>query len=790
MSEELQLSSEEDIQSLQLEIKKLKREVKRAKKDNELMRMATEQAIHTQEFVQRDNLRQLFFNKQMMKTSPYALVLTDENLMTVMASDAYFRYVGYDDRQELSSGIHVREAFNQLFDDEQMDEFMERCDQVKNGERIEPYLIRTRIRGSYRDIQVTIRSMTTDEDVFVGLDIILMDMTEMIEAKQKADEANQAKSNFLANMSHEIRTPINAVLGMDEMILRNSNEDEIRGYAMDIQTAGKTLLAIINEILDFSKVEAGKMEIIPTQYELGSLVNDLINMVQDKINKKGLELEVDVDEAMPHELFGDEIRIKQCMLNLLNNAVKYTEKGKIKLGVGFRRKDEFTIYLEAIISDTGIGMKQEDMERLFTPFTRIEEKRNRTIEGTGLGMSITKKLLELMGTSLSVDSVYGKGSTFSFAVEQKVLSDEPIGSFVESFKSSRREAEKKQYKAMFYAPLAHVLVVDDTETNLIVFKGLLKETGIQIDTAASGREALILTEKNKYDVVFVDHMMPEMDGLETLEEMKKQPDYDESVHIALTANAISGARETYLSAGFDDYLSKPIDGSLLETMLKKYIPASKQDTQESYTGQKEKKEPEKKKVEIPEWLYDVPGLDIKEGVKNCGGEESFMNVITTFHDTADQKNREIVGFFITKDWKNYTVRVHALKSSARIIGALKLSKLAEQLEAAGKSDDIDFIMAHNDAALGMFEMLDGRLKKFDEVSDSLPLIEDALLKEAYSTIYDYTLSYDFGMVESTLSMLKAYKLSLEDEIIIKQVNDKLMNLDWDAIEILVKDRRK
>ena len=248
MSEELKLSPEEDIQSLQLEIKKLKREVKRAKKDNELMRMATEQAIHTQEFIQRDNLRQLFFNKQMMKTSPYALVLTDENLMTVMASDAYFHFVGYDDRQELSSGIHVREAFNQLLDDEQMDEFMERCDQVKNGERIEPYLIRTGIRGLYRDIQVTIRSMTTDEGVFVGLDIILMDMTEMIEAKQKADEANQAKSNFLANMSHEIRTPINAVLGMDEMILRNSNEDEIRGYAMDIQTAGKTLLAIINEI--------------------------------------------------------------------------------------------------------------------------------------------------------------------------------------------------------------------------------------------------------------------------------------------------------------------------------------------------------------------------------------------------------------------------------------------------------------------------------------------------------------------------------------------------------------
>ena len=789
VNEEIHLSPEEELESLKLEAKKLKRELRRANKDKELLRMAAEQAIRTHEFVQRDNLRQIFFNKQMMKTTPYVLVLTDDNLLIVTASDTFFRYNGVESDEKIS-GTHVHDAFETMLEEEQLEEFIEKCNQVKDGERIEPYLIRSRIMGKDKDLQVTIRSMISDEGVFVGLDIILIDMTEMIEARKKADEANQAKSSFLANMSHEIRTPINAVLGMDEMILRSTKEDETLGYAMDIQTAGKTLLALINEILDFSKVEEGKMEIIPTQYELGSLVNDLINMVQDKMNKKGLELEVEVDENTPHELYGDEIRIKQCMLNLLNNAVKYTEKGKVKLGVSFRKKDDKTIYLEAIISDTGIGMKQEDMERLFAPFTRIEEKRNRTIEGTGLGMSITKKLLELMGTSLSVDSVYGKGSTFSFSVEQKVISDEPIGSFVDHFKRSNRAIERKEYKALFYAPLAHVLVVDDTETNIVVFKGLLKQTGVQIDSAESGKKALEFTEKNRYDVVFVDHMMPEMDGIETLEEMKKQAGYDDAVHIALTANAISGAREQYLSAGFDDYLSKPIDGDLLETLLKKYIPESKQTTQESYSGQQVKEEePEEKKTEIPEWLYDVPGLDVDEGIKNCGGEDSFMSVITTFHDTADQKNREIVGFYMTKDWKNYTIRVHALKSSARIIGASKLSKLAEQLEMAGKSDDIDFITSNNDAALGMFEMLDARLKKFDEVSDSLPLIGEAELKEAYSTIYDYTLNMDFGMVEQALTMLKSYRLSPEDEIIIKQVNDNLMNLDWDAIEVLVKDKR-
>ena len=780
--------TEEEIASLRLEAKKLKRELKHANKDLELLRMANEQAAHTQEFIQRDNLRQVFFNKQLLKTTPYVMVLTDDKLMTVMMSDTFFKYIGAE-RQDFKNVMHLREAFSEMLDDEQLEIFMGKCEEVLKGERIDPYLIRCKIRGMYKDLQVTIRSMLTDDGQLVGLDIIFMDMTEMIEAKEKADEANQAKSSFLANMSHEIRTPINAVLGMDEMILRNSHEDEILGYAQDIQTAGRTLLALINEILDFSKVEEGKMEIIPTQYELGSLINDLVNMVRDKVDKKGLKLEVEVDEGTPHKLFGDEIRIKQCMLNLLNNAVKYTEKGRVKLGVGFRKKDDKSIYLEVIISDTGIGMKQEDMEALFAPFARIEEKRNRTIEGTGLGMSITKRLLELMGTSLSVDSVYGKGSTFSFAVEQKVLSDESIGSFAENFRRENREVRKQEYKALFYAPLAHVLVIDDTETNLIVFKGLLRETGVQIDEASSGKQALMLTEKKDYDVIFIDHMMPEMDGLETLDEMKKQKNYDKSVHIALTANAISGAREEYLAAGFDDYLSKPIDGTLLEVLLKKYIPESKQVTQDSYSGKHSSNKTEQKEIEIPEWLYDVPGLDVDEGIKNCGGKESFMNVITTFHDTADQKNREIVGFYMTKDWNNYTVRVHALKSSARIIGAMKLSKLAEQLEAAGKSEDIDFITSHTDAALGMFEMLDSRLKKFDEVSDSLPPIGEDELKEAYQTIYDYTLNMDFGMVESVLTMLKSYKLDISDEIIIKQVNDKLMMLDWDAIEVLVKDKK-
>lgn len=781
--------AEEELASLKIDLKKLKRENKHLARDNEMLRMANEQAAHVREFIQRDNERQLFFNEQLLKTSPYMMFLTDEKLNVVMASDMFFLFSGMD-HESIKNGLSLNEAVSGFMNEEEAEDFIEQCKSALEGEFLPSYVFQKEMGGYTNHLQITIRAMRRSNGHVVGLNIIFVDMTEMIEAKEKADEANHAKSSFLANMSHEIRTPINAVLGMDEMIIRETSEPEIRSYAENIRQAGKTLLALINEILDFSKVEEGKMEIIPTRYELGSLVNDLTNMVQDRVEKKGLKLEVDIDPSIPHELYGDEIRIKQCIVNLLNNSVKYTEKGKVTMGIGFRPKDAEHIVMEVRVTDTGIGMKEEDLERLFAPFARIEEKRNRNIEGTGLGMSITKRLLELMGTSLSVDSVYGKGSTFYFDVVQKVLNPEPIGNFAGRFSGTKEKEEKSGYQAQFYAPLAHILVVDDTETNLLVIKGLLKATGVQLDTVDSGFEALRAIEKQKYDVILVDHMMPEMDGIETLAKMKERPDYNESVHIALTANAISGAREMYLKAGFDDYLSKPVDGTILEQTLKKYIPASKQisPTDGGGTGAKEE-EPEEALPVIPDWIREIPGIDVEEGIKNCGGEESFLSVIETFHDTADQKKREIIGFHHEKNWSNYTIRVHAMKSSARIIGAKQLSSLCEQLENAGNALDIDFIETHTDPMLGMLEFIDNQLEKLDEVSEELPMISDKDLKEAYQTIYDYALSMEFGIVESVMNSLKEYRLKTDDEVIMKAVNDKLMLLDWDAIVELVKNRR-
>ncbi len=398
-------------------------------------------------------------------------------------------------------------------------------------------------------------------------------MSVLENQKRVADAANKAKSRFLANMSHEIRTPINAVLGMDEMILRESREKDILSYAADIKSAGRTLLSLINDILDFSKIEEGRMEIIPTQYELSSVVNDLSNIVKGRAEKKGLKLIVDVNHSVPHLLYGDEVRIKQIAINLLTNSIKYTETGTITLNIDYEKISEEEIDLSFVITDTGVGMKPEDLDKLFSPFTRIEESRHRSVEGTGLGMSIVKQLLDLMGSHLDVKSTYGEGSEFSFTIRQKVLKWEPIGDDLERFGD---ESEKiPEYKELFHAPGARILAVDDTEVNLAVVKNLLKLTQIQIDTATSGTEAINAFSSNKYDIVFIDHMMPDMDGLETLKRIKELPGADEVTFIVFTANAVSGAREMYLEAGFEDYISKPVDGRRLEELILRYLPKDK-----------------------------------------------------------------------------------------------------------------------------------------------------------------------------------------------------------------------
>ena len=548
---------------------------------------------------------------------------------------------------------------------------------------------------------------------------------ELLKSKEEADRANRGKSDFLSNMSHEIRTPINAVLGMNEMILRESLEalknlpgdnesvmqifSDISKYSGNIESAGNNLLSLINDILDFSKIESGKMQLVEANYKLSSVLNDVCNMIFFKAKEKGLAFSVDVDRTIPDILNGDEIRVRQIMINILNNAVKYTKEGHVDLNVRSQEYDSYekrAICLIVSVSDTGIGIKEEDIGKLFTKFERVDLEQNSTVEGTGLGLAITKNLLEMMGGDIEVKSVYNEGSTFIIRLPQVVVNDEPVGDFKRKFDESIETMET--YVESFHAPDAHIFVVDDTKMNLLVVEGLLKNTGLKIDTATSGARSIELAKNNRYDIILMDQRMPEMNGTQAMQHIKDEKGVNANTpFICLTADAISGAKERYMESGFTDYLTKPIDYSALEKMLINYLPKDKvviNTGTQSKNNAGDLSQTDKLPDEFD--LLSKAGIDPITGIGFCNNDcEFYKTVLQDYVITYNDRSKDLQRFYESKDFNNYGISVHALKSTSKMIGAATLSKRAALLEEAAERSDFDYIAKEHDKMEIMYKDL-------------------------------------------------------------------------------------
>ena len=536
------------------------------------------------------------------------------------------------------------------------------------------------------------------------------------EVAEDAIRAEQAKLQFLSNISHELRTPINAVLGMNEMILREATDETLQGYAMNIQSSGKTLLFLINDILDMSKIESGKMNIVPVNYAPGELFTDLWSMIYLRAQEKGLAISFDLDPNIPRLLFGDDVRIKQIVTNILTNAVKYTPKGSIRLTTRFVGTGFKMVNLMITVKDTGIGIKEEDRGKLFESFQRLEEEKNRNIEGAGLGMSITTSLLRQMGGRMEVDSVYGQGSTFTVIIPQRVIENEPMGDF-ETIMAEHNQVRQTEHQA-FEAPEARILAVDDNEMNLAVFRALLRRTKVQIITASSGKRCLELVQQERYDMIFMDHMMPEMDGIETLHAIRGLTDFPNANTpvIVLTANALVGARESYIKEGFADFLTKPIDSVQLDRMVLKYLPPELVRA----AGQAAPPEPEQPSAHGE---YESYGISVAQGLHySTGNMDVYLDLIAMFvRDVA--REPKLAQYLAGGDLKDYSILVHSLKGNARTLGAQKLADIAFDHEKESKAGNAEFLRAHWDELLTAWRAAkDGLARLYEaERGEALPI---------------------------------------------------------------------
>ena len=817
------------------------------------------------------------------------------------ANDMSDGLILYDKHNDL---IHLNDMIKIPLDEELIERF-------KDRDRLEDWLDDNRdekndkiiiYSGGDRDyyFKVNVRALGGENDE-IGTLYMLHDTTDSIlqiklmeKANEELERASQMKSDFLANMSHEIRTPMNAVIGMAEIAMRDRDPRQITDYLLQIQRSGKNLLNIINDILDYSKIESGKMEIIEEDYEPATELTDIANILSTRIGDKKLELFFLVETAIPHVLRGDAMRIRQVLINLANNAIKFTNQGLVRVNVRVEPSGEGMVNMNFHVIDTGIGIKKEDLDKLFESFQQVDSKRNRSVEGTGLGLAISKKLVEAMNGEIGVESEYGKGSDFYFTIPQKVVDptddilvndtenkhafvideeggmrkvfinemarlkvsataitsvdeykptgkkdfvffkkdtySDKIRAFLdahkdvngvilvgddvsyatdrENLKSMHRPLstmgmasmlngtydetagpdEDKLFRPDFIAPDAKVLVVDDNKINLTIAEGLLLPLKLQIDTADGGQEAIDKVMANEYDLVFMDHMMPEIDGVDATKQIRAAGEGShQPVIIALSANVMGEAKTLFVEAGMNDFVAKPIDVRKLCAVIKKWLKPEKIIKKDGSEDENDSED---------EVIVKIPGLDIDNAVRALGSVPLYNKIAGEYYRSGADRLNSIKEAYDNEDWTDYTIKVHALKSSSRQIGAMELGQMAADLEEAGKDNNIDKIKAETGKTLETFDELLKKLAEFyeteeEEDTQDKPLIETAELLEFMSQLETACDELDSDVLEEIDNKLKgySYEYSIREEII--AMHKAVADIDTDeCVEIITRIRGK
>lgn len=592
----------------------------------------------------------------------------------------------------------------------------------------------------------------------------IVDVTKIIEQNHlmkrlvlQTEDANRAKTNFVSNMSHEIRTPMNSIVGITEILLRSRHSPKEQEYLLNIQSSGRVLLTIINDVLDCSKMEAGKMQLFDEPYDTCSLFHDLRISMENRIGHSGLELIYDIDQDIPCKLKGDMGRIRQVIINLVNNAIKYTEKGSVRFSVHVRQKNTDKVMLYYEVADTGIGIRKEDQKILFDAFQRVEMDRNRYVEGTGLGLTISQNLVNMMGGVIEVESEYGKGSRFFFTIEQTIIDPTPVSAV--NYNGQKDNVTEKEAECLFIAPEAHILLVDDNELNLVVAKELLKPLRMQIDTAENGLQAVKMVRGSQYDLVLMDHMMPVMDGIEAAKAIRALPEdkYQKLPIIALTANAMVDARKEFLNAGMNGFVAKPIDFARICNQLKLWLPKDlvrdvpKEEAKKLLADDLSDREIQPEDPQM--------GFSFEEGVNHCGSKAALMKTIRIFYRTIDSKANKIEQCLKEGLIGDYVIEVHALKSSALLIGAVPLSEAAKELEDYGKQGKTEVLEEKTPDVLTLYRDLKNILRPYAEKEeDAKKEFSDGEWITALQQIHQCIEQFDLDGVDQIMEQLEEYQV--------------------------------